>query len=71
MHHSTVGIVPKGWQKPTRPRSIQRAFSVIHGTLFLNYSDAVLTRWISDVSWYIQQADANWPAVMTLTKVLE
>lgn len=44
---------------------------MIHGRLFFNYSDAVLTRWISDVSWYIQQADANWPAVMTLTKVHE
>jgi hypothetical protein len=47
------------------------AFSVIYGTLFLNYSDAVRTRWLSDVSGYIQQADDNWPAVMTLTKVHE
>lgn len=47
------------------------AFSLVHGTLYLNYSEAVRTRWLSDVPGYIQQANANWPAVMTLTKVHE
>lgn len=57
----------KGYKATTDPA----AFSVIHGTLYLNYSVAVRSRWLSDVPGYIKQADANWPAVMKLTKVQE
>jgi YHS domain-containing protein len=45
------------------------AFSVVHDTLYLNYSEAVRTRWLSDVSGHIQQANANWPEVQKQTKV--
>jgi len=65
------GYCAYGMAKGYKAKIDPGAFSVIHGTLFLNYSDAVRTRWLSDVSDYIQQADANWPAVMTLTKVHE
>lgn len=65
------GYCAYGMAKGYKAKIDPGAFSVIHGTLFLNYSDAVRTRWLSDVSGYIQQADANWPAVMTLTKVHE
>jgi len=47
------------------------AFSVIQGILYLNYSESVRTRWLSDVPGYIQQANANWPEVQTHTKVRE
>lgn len=57
--------VAKGYKAKIDPE----AFSVVHGTLYLNYSDAIRTRWLSDVSGYIQQADANWPEVRTQTKV--
>lgn len=43
------------------------AFTVIRDKLYLNYSDAVRTRWLSDVPDYIQQADANWPEVQKQT----
>lgn len=65
------GYCAYGMAKGYKAKIDPGAFSVIYGTLFLNYSDAVRTRWLSDVSGYIQQADANWPAVMTLTKVHE
>ena len=57
--------VAKGYKAKIDPE----AFSVVHGTLYLNYSDAIRTRWLSDVPGYIQQADANWPEVRTQTKV--
>lgn len=47
------------------------AFTVAHGKLYLNYSDAVQRRWLSDVPGYIQQADANWPEVRLQVKVRE
>ena len=65
------GFCAYGMAKGYKAKIDPEAFSVIHGTLYLNYSDAVRTRWLSDVPGYIQQADANWPAVMTLTKVHE
>jgi hypothetical protein len=65
------GYCAYGTAKGYKAKIDPEAFSVIHGTLYLNYSDAVRTRWLSDVPGYIQQADANWPAVMTLTKVHE
>lgn len=57
--------VAKGYKAKIDPE----AFSVVHGTLYLNYSDAIRMRWLSDVPGYIQQADANWPEVRTQTKV--
>lgn len=65
------GFCAYGMAKGYKATIDPAAFSVIHGTLYLNYSDAVRTRWLSDVPGYIQQADANWPVVMTLIKVHE
>jgi YHS domain-containing protein len=65
------GYFAYGMAKGYKAKIDPAAFSVIHDTLYLNYSDAVRSRWLSDVPGYIQQADANWPAVMTLTKVHE
>ncbi len=47
------------------------AFSVVHDKLYLNYSETIRNRWLSDVPGYIQQADANWPEVQKQTKVQE
>ena len=59
--------VAKGYKAKVDPE----AFSVVHGRLYLNYSEAVRTRWLSDVPGYIQQADANWPEVQIQTRVGE
>ena len=65
------GYCAYGMAKGYKAKIDPAAFSVIHGTLYLNYSDAVRTRWLSDVPGYVQQADANWPETMKLTKVHE
>jgi hypothetical protein len=65
------GYCAYGMAKGYKAKIDPEAFSMIHGTLYLNYSDAVRTRWLSDVPGYIRQADAKWPTVMTLTKVHE
>ena len=65
------GYCAYGMAKGYKAKIDPAAFSLIHGTLYLNYSDTVRTRWLADVPGYIQQADANWPAVMNLTKVHE
>ncbi|MBH0204604.1 MAG: hypothetical protein HP498_02070 [Nitrospira sp.] len=59
--------IAKGYKAKIDPA----AFSVIHDMLYLNFSDGVRTQWLSDVLRYIQQAEANWPTVMKLTKVQE
>lgn len=47
------------------------AFTVVHEKLYLNYSESVRTRWLSDIPGYIQKADANWPEVQRQAKVQE
>lgn len=47
------------------------AFSVVRDKLYLNYSETIRARWLSDVPGYIQQANANWPSVQTQKKVRE
>jgi YHS domain-containing protein len=47
------------------------AFTVVGDKLYLNYSEAVRTRWLSDVPSYLQKADANWPEVKKQTRVHE
>lgn len=47
------------------------AFTVVGERLYLNYSETVRSRWLSDIPGYIRQADANWPDVKKLTKVRE
>lgn len=54
-----------------KPKIDPVAFTVVHGKLYLNYSDAVRARWLSDILECIQQADANWQDVQKQTNVRE
>ena len=45
------------------------AFTIVGDKLYLNYSETVRSRWISDIPGNIQKADANWPEVQKQTKV--
>jgi YHS domain-containing protein len=47
------------------------AFTIVREKLYLNYSESVRTRWLSDIPGYIQKADANWPEVQWQAKVQE
>ena len=46
-------------------------FSVVDGKLYLNYDRDVQKQWSGDIPGYITKADANWPEVRRLTKVVE
>jgi len=50
-HNSTAGIDPKAWK-------------IIEGNLYLNYSLKIQKQWSEDIPGYIEKADANWPAVI-------
>ncbi|MBX3331253.1 MAG: YHS domain-containing protein [Nitrospira sp.] len=45
------------------------AFTVVGDKLYLNYSETVRSRWLSNIPDYVQKADANWPEVQKQTKV--
>lgn len=45
------------------------AFTVVGGKLYLNYSETVRSRWLSDIPGYIRKADGNWPEVQRQTAV--
>ncbi|MCS6306048.1 MAG: tat pathway signal sequence domain protein [Nitrospira sp.] len=47
------------------------AFTVVGDKLYLNYSETVRSRWLSDIPGYIQKADVNWPEVQKQTIVKE
>lgn len=47
------------------------AFTVVEDKLYLNYSEAIRSKWQTDIPSYIRKADANWPDVRKLTKVHE
>lgn len=47
------------------------AFTVVRDKLYLNYSETVHVRWLSDIPGYIQKADVNWPEVQKQTTVKE
>lgn len=49
----------------------QIARAVVSGKLYLNDSESVHSRWLSDIPGYVQRADANWPEVEKQTKVRE
>ncbi|MBT6119182.1 MAG: YHS domain-containing protein [Rhodospirillaceae bacterium] len=40
-----------------------QAWSVVDGTLYLNYSKGVQQTWEEDIPGYLAQADAEWPAL--------
>ncbi len=48
------GCCTYGMAKEYKAKIDPEAFNVIHGTLYLNYSESVRTRWLSDLSGYIQ-----------------
>ncbi len=50
-HNSTAGIDPKAWK-------------IVDGKLYLNYSLKIQKQWSEDIPGYIKRADANWPAVL-------
>lgn len=41
-----------------------RAWSIVDGRLYLNYSLGVRDRWSRDIPGNIRKADVNWPAVL-------
>ena len=47
------------------------AFTVVEDKLYLNYSEAVRSKWKSNIPGYVRTADANWPDVRKLNKVHE
>lgn len=47
------------------------AFTIVRDKLYLNYSEAVHSRWLSDIPGYVQKADTNWPEVQKQTTVKE
>lgn len=65
------GYCAYGMAKGYKAKIDPAAFTVVDGKLFLNYNDTVRAQWLSDISGYIRQADANWPEAMKLTKVHE
>jgi YHS domain-containing protein len=65
------GYCAYGTAKGYKAKIDPEAFTVVQGKLYLNYSEAVQTQWLSDIPGYIQQADANWPEVQKQTRVRE
>lgn len=47
------------------------AFTVVGNKLYLNYSETVRSQWLTDIPGYIKKADANWPDVRKVAKVLQ
>ena len=45
------------------------AFTVVEDKLYLNYSEAIRSKWQTDIPGYIRKANTNWPDVKRLTKV--
>ena len=42
-----------------------RAWKIVDGKLYLNYSDEVQAQWLADVPGNIEKAEAFWPSVLT------
>ena len=40
-------------------------FTIVDGKLYLNYNKKIQQQWLEQRSKLIQQADANWPALLT------
>jgi YHS domain-containing protein len=40
-------------------------WTIVDGRLYLNYSKRVQRKWQANIPEYIQQAQANWPVVLT------
>lgn len=51
-----------GYVTSIRPDS----WKIVNGKLYLNYSRFSFKRWEKDMNKKIAEADANWPAVLTV-----
>ena len=58
--------VAQGYKASIDPR----AFSIVDGRLYLNFSTEVRRQWSRDQPGHIRQADAKWPTMQAQTKVL-
>jgi YHS domain-containing protein len=65
------GFCAYGMAKGYKAAIDPAAFTVVREKLYLNYSESVRTRWLSDIPSYIQKADVNWPEVQRQAKVQE
>ncbi len=54
------GYCAYGMARGYRAKIDPRAFTVVDGRLYLNYSLEVRDRWSKDIAGYLQKADANW-----------
>lgn len=54
------GYCAYGMARGYRAKIDPRAFTVVNGRLYLNYSLEVRDRWSKDIPGYLQKADANW-----------
>ena len=57
------GFCAYGVAKGNKAAIDPAAFTVVGDKLYLNYSEAVRSRWLSDIPGYVEKADANWPEV--------
>ena len=37
--------------------------AIVDGELFLNISQDIQDRWVTDIPGYIEKADTNWPGI--------
>ncbi len=65
------GYCAYGMAKGYNAKIDPAAFSVVHDKLYLNYNEAIRSRWLTGIPSYIKQADANWPEVQKQSKVHE
>lgn len=52
--------VSQGKTAKTEPK----AWTIVAGKLYLNYSLGIKKKWKKDISGYIKKADTNWPSVL-------
>ena len=50
--------------KGSTATTVPDAWKIVDGTLYLNFSKDVQSKWEEDIPGYIEQADANWPGVL-------
>lgn len=49
----------RGYKAPIDPA----AFTIVRGSLYMNYSQSVQRTWRKDIHGYVERADHNWPSV--------
>jgi YHS domain-containing protein len=65
------GYCAYGMAKGYKAKIDPAAFTIVSHKLYLNYGEAVRSRWHTDVPGHIQKANSNWPEVQKSTKVQE